>query len=62
MFEDLTHNFFLETGARSGKLRVEIAEIATRLREAAGLSREPSGVVANQPEGLMAKVADKLTP
>ncbi|MBV9714125.1 MAG: manganese catalase family protein [Solirubrobacterales bacterium] len=40
----------------------EIAEIATRLREAAGLSREPSGVVANQPEGLVAKVADKLTP
>jgi Mn-containing catalase len=38
----------------------EIAEIATRLREEAGLSREPSGVVANKPDGLVAKVADKL--
>jgi Mn-containing catalase len=40
----------------------EIAEIATRLRKAAGLSEEPTGTVAN-PNGqnLVEKVVDKVT-
>jgi Mn-containing catalase len=39
----------------------EIAEIAARLREAAGLGKEPTGRVAEEP-GIVSKVADKLTP
>lgn len=38
----------------------EIAEIAARLREASGLSREPTGKVAGDSEGIMGRVADKL--
>jgi Mn-containing catalase len=40
----------------------EIREIAQRLREAAGLPKEPTGEVANEPSSLVGKVADKLTP
>ena len=40
----------------------EIAQIATRLREAAGLSREPSGRVASEPDGIVEKLTDKLRP
>jgi Mn-containing catalase len=40
----------------------ELAEIAQRLREQAGLPKEPTGEVANQPSSLVGKVADKLTP
>jgi len=39
----------------------EIAEIAQKLRVAAGLPDEPLGVVANDTESLMGKVKDKLT-
>jgi Mn-containing catalase len=39
----------------------EISEIATKLRKAAGLPDAPTGVVANQPEGMVGKVVDKLT-
>jgi Mn-containing catalase len=39
----------------------EIAEIARKLRKAAGLGDEPTGVVAEDP-GVVRKVADKLTP
>jgi Mn-containing catalase len=39
----------------------EIAEIATRLREAAGLPKEPTGVVATDSDGVVNKVVDKLT-
>jgi hypothetical protein len=39
----------------------EIAEIAARLREAAGLGKEPTGRVAEEP-GIVGKVADKLKP
>jgi Mn-containing catalase len=38
----------------------EVAEIATRLRSAAGLPKEPTGVVANGGDGLVDKVKDKL--
>ncbi len=38
----------------------EIAEIAKRLRTQAGLPEMPTGVVAN-PDGLVAKVKDKIT-
>jgi Mn-containing catalase len=38
----------------------EIAQIATRLRKAAGLSDEPTGVVANQTNGVMDKVKDAV--
>ncbi len=40
----------------------EIAQIAQRLREAAGLPKEPSGEVAPASEGVVEKVVDKLTP
>src|SRR4051794_12873582 len=40
----------------------EITQIAQRLREQAGLPKEPTGEVANQPSSLVGKVADKLTP
>jgi Mn-containing catalase len=40
----------------------ELAEIAQRLRQQAGLPKEPTGEVANQPSSLVGKVADKLTP
>jgi Mn-containing catalase len=39
----------------------EIAEIARKLREAAGLPKEPTGVVANGGNGVAAKVKDKVT-
>jgi Mn-containing catalase len=39
----------------------EIVEIAQRLRQAAGLPKEPTGVVANDPSGLVGKVKEKLT-
>jgi Mn-containing catalase len=39
----------------------EISEIAMRLRTAAGLPKEPTGVVASQPEGLVGKVKEKLS-
>ena len=39
----------------------EIAEIARKLRQRAGLSDEPTGVVANDGQGIMSKVKDKLT-
>jgi manganese catalase len=39
----------------------EIKEIAQRLREQAGLPKEPTGEVANGPSGLVGKVADKLS-
>ena len=40
----------------------EISEIAARLRQAAGLPKEPTGVVANEPSGLLGSVKEKLTP
>jgi Mn-containing catalase len=42
----------------------EIAEIATRLRKAAGLPENPTGVVANSDGNgsVVSKVADKVTP
>jgi Mn-containing catalase len=39
----------------------EIAEIAAKLRKSAGLPDEPTGVVANAPEGMVDKVVEKLT-
>ena len=39
----------------------EIAEIARKLREAAGLPKEPTGIVANNGGGLVEKVKDKVT-
>jgi Mn-containing catalase len=39
----------------------EIAEIATRLRQAAGLPEQPTGVVANDGDGVLGKVKDALT-
>jgi Mn-containing catalase len=39
----------------------EIAEIARKLRNAAGLSDEPTGVVANDTNGVMSKVKDAIT-
>jgi hypothetical protein len=39
----------------------EIAEIATRLREAAGLGKEPTGVVANNGQGVVGKIKDAVT-
>jgi Mn-containing catalase len=39
----------------------EISEIAVRLRTAAGLPREPTGVVANDGGGIVGKVKDKLS-
>jgi hypothetical protein len=39
----------------------EITEIAQRLRQAAGLPKEPTGVVADDPSGLVGKVKDKLS-
>jgi hypothetical protein len=45
----------------------EIAEIVQRLRKAAGLPDQPTGAVANptegaREEGIVERVADKLTP
>jgi Mn-containing catalase len=40
----------------------EISEIARKLREQAGLPSEPTGVVASDGDGVLGKVADKLTP
>ena len=39
----------------------DIAEIATKLREAAGLPKQPTGVVANDPSGIVGKRTDKLS-
>jgi Mn-containing catalase len=39
----------------------EIAQIAEKLRQAAGLPKEPTGVVANNGQGLVDKVKDKVT-
>ena len=39
----------------------EIAEIARKLRVAAGLPDEPTGEVANDGSGIVGKVKDKLT-
>jgi Mn-containing catalase len=39
----------------------ELTEIAQRLREQAGLPKEPTGEVANQPSSLVGKVADRLS-
>ncbi len=39
----------------------EIKEIAEKLRKSAGLPDEPTGVVANQPNGMVDKVVDKLS-
>jgi manganese catalase len=39
----------------------DIAEIAKRLRKTAGLSEQPTGVVANDPSGVVGKVKEKLT-
>ena len=39
----------------------EIAEIARKLREAVGLPKEPTGVVANGGEGLAGKVKNRVT-
>jgi hypothetical protein len=37
----------------------EIAEIATRLRQKAGLPKEPTGIVANSPNGKRTSTARK---
>jgi len=39
----------------------EVAEIARRLRQAAGLSDEPTGVVANDGKGMVDKVKDAMS-
>jgi Mn-containing catalase len=39
----------------------DIAEIATKLREAAGLPKQPTGVVANDPSGIVGKMKDKFS-
>jgi Mn-containing catalase len=40
----------------------EIAQIAERLRVAAGLPKEPSGEVADGGKGIIGTIADKVTP
>ena len=39
----------------------EIAEIAVKLRKAAGLSDEPTGVVANDTNGVMGKIKEAVS-
>src|SRR5215217_3911211 len=39
----------------------DIAEVAERLREASGLPKQPTGVVANDLSGVVGKVKEKLT-
>jgi Mn-containing catalase len=39
----------------------DIAAIARKLRESAGLGKEPTGVVANAPSGVVETLKDKLT-
>jgi Mn-containing catalase len=39
----------------------EIAQIATKLRQAAGLPKEPTGVVANNGKGMIDKVKDAVS-
>jgi Mn-containing catalase len=39
----------------------EIAQIATKLRQAAGLPKEPTGIVANNGKGVLGKVKDAVT-
>jgi Mn-containing catalase len=38
-----------------------VSEVAQKLRKAAGLPDQPTGVVANEPSGLVGKVKEKLT-
>ena len=39
----------------------EISQIAARLREAAGLPEQPTGIVANDGDGMIGKVKDALS-
>ena len=39
----------------------EIAEIARKLRKAAGLPDEPTGIVANDTNGVMGKIKDAVS-
>jgi hypothetical protein len=39
----------------------DIAGVAERLREASGLPKQPTGVVANDLSGVVGKVKEKLT-
>ena len=39
----------------------DIAEVAAKLREAAGLPKKPTGVVANDPSGVVGTLKDKLS-
>src|ERR687898_669630 len=39
----------------------DIAEVAAKLREAAGLPKKPTGVVANDPSGVVKTVKEKLS-
>ena len=39
----------------------DVAEIARKLRESAGLPKEATGVVGNAPSGIVGTVKDKLT-
>jgi Mn-containing catalase len=39
----------------------DIAEIARKLRESAGMPKEATGVVANDPSGVVGKVKEKLS-
>jgi Mn-containing catalase len=39
----------------------EIAQIATKLRQAAGLPKEPTGIVANNGKGVIGKVKDAVS-
>ena len=42
-------------------LMAEIAQIATKLRQAAGLPKEPTGTVANNGHGMLDKVKDAVS-
>jgi hypothetical protein len=39
----------------------EISQIAAKLRQAAGLPEQPTGVVANDGDGLLSKVKEKVS-
>jgi hypothetical protein len=49
-----------QTSAVADPTAVPRAAIARRLRDAAGLSDEPTGVVANDAQGLMSRVKDAV--
>jgi hypothetical protein len=49
-------------GPRARYAPEEIAQIAEKLRQAAGLPKEPTGVVANDPGGAVGRVEDRLNP